>query len=134
MGYEIEVFQHDKYPCISIAGRQIGRGFAPFVIAEMSANHKWHIETALHIIEDIKRQVPMRLLQTYTPDTITLNCDTEEFHIHGGLWMGEHYTIYIARHTCLGIGMRHVFVTAKMGIYNLQLSFDRHTAVDLLED
>ena len=122
-------------PCISIAGRQIGRGFAPFVIAEMSANHNGNIETALHIIEEAKKAGADAVkLQTYTPDTITLNCDTEEFHIHGGLWDGRTlYDLYREAHMPWDWHAPLFSHAAKMGITIFSSPFD-HTAVDLLED
>lgn len=70
---------------ISIAERNIGLNHAPYVIAEMSANHNGNIETAFKIIETAKKAGADAVkLQIYRPDTITLNCDTEDFRIHSG--------------------------------------------------
>lgn len=122
-------------PHINIAGRQIGRGFAPFVIAEMSANHNGNIETALRIIDEAKKAGADAIkLQTYTPDTITLNCDTEEFHIHGGLWDGRTlYDLYREAHMPWDWHAPLFSHAAKLGITIFSSPFD-HTAVDLLED
>ncbi len=122
-------------PCIKIAGRQIGRGFAPFVIAEMSANHNGNIETAMRIIEEAKRAGADAVkLQTYTPDTITLNCDTEEFRIHGGLWDGRTlFELYSEAHMPWDWHASLFSHAAKLGITIFSSPFD-HTAVDLLED
>ena len=80
-------------PRIFISGRQIASDARPYVIAELSANHNGHIETALKIIEAAKQAGADAVkMQTYRPDTITLNCDTEDFRIHGGLWDGR--TLY----------------------------------------
>jgi N-acetylneuraminate synthase len=73
----------------SVAGRPIGREYAPFVIAEMSGNHNQSLERALEIVEAAARSGAHGLkIQTYTPDTMTLDLDEREFHISdpGSLW------------------------------------------------
>jgi pseudaminic acid synthase len=76
--------------CIQIAGRRVGAGEAPYVIAEMSANHNGSLETAKRIITEARaRGADAVKLQTYRPDTITLESDAEEFCIRGGLWDGK---------------------------------------------
>ena len=75
---------------IQIDGRRIGVGAAPYVIAEMSANHNGSLETAKRIITEARaRGADAVKLQTYHPDTITLDSDSEEFCIRGGLWDGK---------------------------------------------
>ena len=70
---------------IEIDGRSIGIEYPPFVIAELSANHNGNLETALRLIEVAKIVGADAVkLQTYRPDTITLNCDSQEFKIEGG--------------------------------------------------
>lgn len=77
-------------PNINIAGRRIASDAPPYIIAELSANHNGKLETALKIIEEAKKAGADAVkLQTYTADTITLNCGAEEFRIHGGLWDGK---------------------------------------------
>src|SRR3546814_13588085 len=77
-------------PSINIAGRMIGPGHAPYVIAEMSANHNGSLDTARHIVAEAARAGADAVkIQTYTADTITLKSDAEDFRIRGGLGDGE---------------------------------------------
>jgi pseudaminic acid synthase len=67
---------------IRIAGRAIGRAHRPFVIAEMSGNHNQSLERALHIVEAAAKTGAHALkIQTYTPDTMTLDLNEREFRI-----------------------------------------------------
>lgn len=78
---------------MQIAGRKIGEDFAPYVVAELSANHNGSIETAKKLIyEALMAGADAVKLQTYTPDTITIKCDLPDFCIEGGLWAGK--TLY----------------------------------------
>ena len=71
---------------IVIDGRVIGADAPPYVIAEMSANHNGRIENAFKIIEAAHLAGADAVkLQTYRPDTITLQCEAEDFRIDGGL-------------------------------------------------
>jgi N-acetylneuraminate synthase len=80
-------------PYIEIEERRIGPGEPPYIIAEISANHKGSLQTALALIEAAKDAGADAVkLQTYTPDTITIDHDSSEFRIRGGLWDG--YTLY----------------------------------------
>ena len=64
-----------------------------FIVAELSANHNHQLELAKRTILAAKEAgVDAVKLQTYTADTITLDCDGSDFQIHGGLWDG--YTYY----------------------------------------
>ena len=66
----------------SILGRQIGNKHPPFIIAEMSGNHNHSLERAIEIVETaVKAGVHALKIQTYTPDTMTLDLDEREFHI-----------------------------------------------------
>jgi pseudaminic acid synthase len=122
-------------PSISIAGRRIAADAPPYIIAELSANHNGRLETALKIIEEAKRSGADAVkLQTYTADTITLDCDSEEFQIHGGLWDGKTlYQLYQEAHMPWA-WHKPLFEHARnLDITIFSSPFD-NTAVDLLED
>lgn len=122
-------------PSISIAGRRIAVDAAPYVIAEMSANHNGNIETAFKLIETAKQAGADAVkLQTYTADTITLNCDSDDFRIKGGLWDGRTlYDLYQEAHMPWDWHAPLFEHARKHGITIFSSPFD-NTAVDLLED
>ena len=73
--------------CIEIAGRRIGPGSPVYVIAELSANHGQNYAQALELVHAAKAcGADAVKLQTYTADTLTIDCDNEWFRIHGTLW------------------------------------------------
>ncbi len=120
---------------IKIDGRAIGAEHPPYIIAEMSANHNGSIENAFKIIEAAKQSGADAVkLQTYRPDTITLNCDSEDFRIHGGLWDGRTlYELYEEAHMPWEWHAPLFAHARKQGITIFSSPFD-NTAVDLLED
>ena len=87
---------------IEINGRRIGPGYSTYVVAEMSANHDQNFNEAVKIIEAAKETGADAVkLQTYTPDTLTIDCDREYFQINkGSLWEGRNlYHLYNEAYT-----------------------------------
>ncbi len=121
-------------PNITIAGRKIGTDEPPYVIAELSANHNGNFETAKKIVEEAKKAGADAIkLQTYTADTITLDCDSPDFKINGGLWDGRTlYELYQEAHMPWEWHAPLFDYARKLDITIFSSPFD-NTAVDLLE-
>ena len=120
---------------IAIAGRKIGADHPPYVIAELSANHNGDLDMALRLIAAAKQSGADAIkIQTYRPDTITLNSDRPEFRISGGLWGGRTlYELYEEAHTPWEWHKTLFDHARAQGITAFSSPFDS-TAVDLLED
>lgn len=122
-------------PYITIDGRKIGPSYPPYIIAELSANHNGNLNRAFQILEEAKKAGADAVkLQTYTHETITMDCDSEEFQIHGGLWDGQTlYELYRDAHMPWE-WHQPLFDKAKaLGITIFSSPFD-FSAVDLLEE
>ncbi len=117
--------------------RPVGTDHPPFVIAEMSGNHNQSLERALAIVEAAAEAGAHALkLQTYTPDTMTLDVDREDFVITGkdNPWTGRRlYELYAEAMTPWDWHAPLFERARALGMIPLSTPFD-DTAVDLLED
>ncbi len=123
-------------PSITIGKHTIGPGHPPFVVAEMSGNHNGSLDRALSIVDAVAASGAHALkIQTYTPDTITIDDDSPRFRISDGhaLWAGETlYSLYRTAHTPYD-WHEAIFDRARShGLIAFSAPFDP-TAVELLE-
>ena len=120
---------------ISLDGRQLSVDRPPYIVAEISASHNGNIETAYRMIDVAKQSGADAVkIQTYRPDTITIDCDREEFRIRGGLWSGRTlYELYEEAYTPWEWHVPLFEYAHKLDITIFSSPFD-NTAVDLLED
>lgn len=119
---------------IEINGRRIGPGEPVYIIAEMSANHNQDFDHAVKIIEAAKEAWADAVkLQTYTPDTITLDCNNDYFRIKGTIWEGKNlYELYGEAYTPWEWQPKLKKIANDLGMDIFSTPFD-HTAVDFLE-
>ena len=105
-----------------------------FIIAELSANHNGSKQTAIESIKAAKQAGADAIkIQTYTADTLTLNCDAPDFRLGKGLWEGEtFYTLYQKAYTPWEWHEEIFRVAREEGLVCFSTPFDK-TAVDLLE-
>ena len=120
---------------IAINGRKIGNNFSPYIIAEMSANHNGDINNAYKIIDMAKSSgADCVKLQTYTPDTLTIDSKLPDFQLTDGLWAGQSlYELYECAFMPWEWHKPLFDYAKKVGITIFSSPFD-NTAVDLLED
>lgn len=120
---------------ININSCKIGLGFPVYIIAELSANHRQDFGEAVKLIEAAKiAGADAVKLQTYTPDTITINIDRPEFIIdQKSLWAGQTlYDLYSEGYTPWEWHPKLKIVADNLGITLFSTPFDK-TAVDFLE-
>ncbi|TNE61168.1 MAG: pseudaminic acid synthase [Alphaproteobacteria bacterium] len=117
-----------------IAGRKIGAGAPPLVLAELSGNHGGSLEKALALIDACADAGAEAVkFQTYTPDTITLKSDAPAFRVGGALWGGRTlYDLYEEAHTPYEWHAAMFARARELGLIAFSSPFD-DTAVDLLE-
>ena len=121
---------------IKIANKSVGEGHSVFIVAEMSANHLQKFDLAVKIIKEAKRVGADAVkLQTYTPDTITIDSDKEYFRIkQGTLWDGKtFYELYKEAYTPWEWQPRLKEIAEEEGLILFSTPFDK-TAVDFLEE
>lgn len=119
---------------VQIRNRKIGEGFPCYIIAEMSANHAGDINRAIEIIHAAKDcGADCIKIQTYTPDTMTIDSDKEYFKIKDGTWEGEKlYSLYEKAYTPWEWQKQLKDEAEKVGLDFLSTPFDK-TSVDFLE-
>lgn len=119
---------------MKIGDRIIGAGYPAYLIAEMSANHAGNLERAKEIIHAAKEAGADCLkIQTYTPDTLTIDCDNRYFHISDGTWNGENlYSLYEKAYTPWEWQQELKDEAEKVGLDFFSTPFD-NTSVDFLE-
>ncbi len=119
---------------LKIGNRTIGSGAPAYIIAEMSANHAGSLAHAKEIIHAAKEAgADCIKIQTYTADTMTIDCDNEYFHIEDGTWKGENlYGLYQKAYTPWEWQADLKAEAEKCGIDFFSTPFDK-TSVDFLE-
>ncbi|OGX49104.1 MAG: pseudaminic acid synthase [Omnitrophica WOR_2 bacterium RIFCSPLOWO2_12_FULL_63_16] len=119
---------------LTINGREIGPGHPAYIVAELSANHGGKFERAVKIIEAAKAAGADAVkLQTYTPDTMTIDCDRGPFQIQGTIWNGrKFYELYGEAHTPWAWHPKLQRVAKGLGLELFSTPFDA-SAVAFLE-
>jgi pseudaminic acid synthase len=121
---------------LQINSKKIGSGHSIFIIAELSANHNQNFDNAVKLIKEAKKAGADAVkLQTYTPDTITINCDNEFFQIkQGTIWDGKTlYDLYKEAYTPWEWQPKLKEIAEDEGLICFSSPFDK-TAVDFLEE
>lgn len=142
-GWNINIMEFkNKYKSLSeekmyleIKGKKIGKNFPVFIIAELSANHLQKFDNAVKLIKAAKKAGANAIkLQTYTPDTITIDCENEYFQIkQGTLWDGQTlYELYKKAYTPWEWQPKLKEIIEEEGLICFSSVFDK-TAVDFLE-
>jgi len=121
---------------VNIDGRKIGKSHPAFIVAELSANHLHKFDNAVKLIKAAKDAGADAVkLQTYTPDTITIDCDNEYFQIkQGTIWDGKTlYELYKEAYTPWEWQPELKEIAEELGLIFFSTPFDK-TAVDFLEE
>lgn len=123
-------------PFIEINGRRVGSGYPTYIIAEMSANHNQSYEKARELVRAAKAAGADAIkLQTYTPDTLTIDCNTDPFRIpSGNTWGGQTlYELYSKAYTPWEWQPKLKRLADELGLVCFSTPFD-YTAVDFLAE
>jgi len=121
---------------ILIKNKKIGKGYPVFIVAELSANHLQKFDNAVKLIKAATEAGADAVkLQTYTPDTITIDCDNEYFQIkQGTLWDGKTlYQLYKEAYTPWEWQLKLKEIAESEGLICFSSVFDK-SAVDFLEE
>ena len=121
---------------LKINGRRIGPGYSTYVVAEMSANHNQNFDDAVKIIKAAKDAGADAIkIQTYTPDTMTIDCQNPYFRVgKGSAWEGRNlYDLYGEAYTPWEWQPKLKEIADKINISLFSTPFD-FTAVDFLEE
>ena len=120
---------------IKIDNRTISKNFSPYIIAELSANHGGSIDKALKSIESAKNAGADAIkIQTYNADSMTIECEKDDFKIKEGLWKGYTlYDLYKEAHTPYSWHSKLFKYAKEIGITIFSSPFDEKAA-DLLEE
>ena len=120
---------------ITLSNREIGSQYPCFIIAELSGNHKQNIQNAYALIDAaVEAQVDAVKLQTYTADTLTIDCDNKWFRLSGAnAWAGQTlHDLYKTASTPWEWHKELIQYGQKKGMLVFSTPFDT-TAVDFLE-
>ncbi|MFZ2657248.1 MAG: pseudaminic acid synthase [Victivallales bacterium] len=119
---------------LRIGGRSIGSGFPAYVVAEISANHGKSFDKAVEIIKAAKDAGADAVkIQTYTPGTITMDCDNKYFRVKGTIWEGKNlYKLYGEAYTPWEWQPKLKKIADKLKIDLFSTPFD-FSSVDFLE-
>ncbi len=122
--------------CFNISNRKIGLNESTFIIAELSANHLQNLNLAVDTIKAMKESGADAVkLQTYTPDTITIDSDNQYFHIdQGTIWDGKTlYQLYQEAYTPWEWQPKLKKIAEDLGLICFSSPFDKKS-VDFLEE
>ena len=126
----------NKESYIEINGHKIGSVYPAYIIAELSANHRQKFDEAVKLVEAVKEAGADAVkLQTYTPDTITIDCQNKYFKTgKGTIWEGRYlYDLYSEAYTPWEWQPKLKKIAKELGLSLFSTPFDR-TAVDFLEE
>jgi pseudaminic acid synthase len=119
---------------IILGSKKIGLNHPVYIVAEMSANHSQDFQRAVEIIKEAKAAGADAIkLQTYRPDTITIDCNNDYFRIKGTIWQGKNlYQLYTEAYTPWDWQPKLKAIANDLDIDLFSTAYDL-TAVDFLE-